>query len=129
MCESNLDARKKTRRLVGLPVFSHYGSLHEITAANTIRRWLKNEAKTGESWKYAHYKSHSSRTQKRAVLVACLRKIHLMANDVGGLYFSAIKKLKEFENLDYPVGMLRNACNRLGATTGEGAWIGIRNRL
>ena len=28
MCESNLDARKKTRRLVGLPVFSHYGSLH-----------------------------------------------------------------------------------------------------
>ena len=71
----------------------------EITAANTIRRWVKNEAKTGESWKYAHYKSHSSRTQKRAVLVACLRKIHLMANDVGGLYFSAIKKLKEFENL------------------------------
>ena len=101
----------------------------EITAANTIRRWLKNEAKTGESWKYAHYNSHSSRTQKRAVLVACLRKIHLMANDVGGLYFSAIRKLKEFENLEYPVGMLRNACNRLGATTGEGAWIGIRNRL
>ena len=101
----------------------------EITAANTIRRWLKNEAKLVESWKYAHYKSHSSRTQKRAVLVACLRKIHHMANDIGGLHFSAIKKLKEFENLDYPVSMLKNACNRLGATTGEGAWIGIRNRL
>ena len=32
MCESNLDARKKTRRLVGLPVFSHYGSLHRCLA-------------------------------------------------------------------------------------------------
>ena len=32
MCESNLDARKKTRRLVGLPVFSRYGSLHRCLA-------------------------------------------------------------------------------------------------
>ena len=101
----------------------------EITAANGIRRWLKNEAVRGENWRYAHYRSHSSITQKKAVIVACLRKVQFMASDKGILTHSALKKLEEFRQLGYPCGMLKRACAKVGTTSGEGTWIGIRNRL
>ena len=44
----------------------------QITSANGVRTWLKSNPSKGGNWKYAHYGSHSSKAQKRAVLVACL---------------------------------------------------------
>ena len=101
----------------------------QITSANGVRTWLKSNPSKGGNWKYAHYGSHSSKAQKRAVLVACLKKINLMASDKGILTYSALMKLEEFRKLRYPVHLLRKVCAQVATTTGEGAWIGIRNRV
>ena len=42
---------------------------------------------------------------------------------------SAMQKLEEFRRLRYPIGLLRGVCNFMGATTGDGTWIGIRNAI
>ena len=42
---------------------------------------------------------------------------------------SALQKLNEFKRLGYPPGLLRGVCNFMGATTGEGTWIGVRNAI
>ena len=67
--------------------------------------------------------------QKRATLTACLKKVHQMASDPDELYRSALDKCAEFSRLGYPHGVLRNACSYLGASTGEGRWITVRNAL
>ena len=52
-----------------------------------------------------------------------------MASDKTKLFDSAEKKLKEFLNLDYPIGMLWKACSRIAREEGEGAWISIRKKI
>ena len=46
---------------------------------------------------------------------------------------SILKRLetekKEFRRLHYPLSVLQKACNYLGATSGEGTWITVRNAL
>ena len=42
---------------------------------------------------------------------------------------SALAKIAEFRRLRYPINVLRKTCAYLGATTGEGAWITIRDAL
>ena len=67
--------------------------------------------------------------QKRATLTACLQKIQRMSSDPTQVYLSERDKIAEFRRLRYPDSVLRKACNFLGATTGEGAWITVRNAL
>ncbi len=91
---------------------------------------LKNaNEKETKVWRYQHFYSHATYQQKRAVLVASLRKVQKMASDADQLHVSAIAKLREFEKLKYPVWMLKKACNLLGATTNEGRWIAVRNEF
>ena len=52
-----------------------------------------------------------------------------MASDRAALHDSAVQKLAEFERLGYPRGLLRGVCNFMGATTGDLAWFGVRNRV
>ena len=52
-----------------------------------------------------------------------------MASDKQTLAESAMQKLEEFRRLRYPIGLLRGVCNFMGATTGEGTWIGVRNAI
>ena len=66
---------------------------------NAIRHWLKNVNSPGQPptvWRYAHFDSHADFTQKRATLMACLRKVHNMASDAAMLRDSAARKLFEF---------------------------------
>ena len=62
-------------------------------------------------------------------LTACLRKVHHFASDRQNLLVSAHHKAAEFRRLRYPLQVLRKACSYLGATTGEGAWITVRDEL
>ena len=97
----------------------------------SFRYKLKNDNEDGNTkvWRYQAFGSASPFLQKRATLTACLRKVHAMASDADMLYASALDKVAEFRRLRYPLGLLRKACSFLGATTGEGTWITVRQTL
>jgi hypothetical protein len=98
----------------------------------TIRHWLKNENEPWEEpkvWRYQHFHSHSPFKQKRATMLACLRKAQHMASDQRALWDSAYAKLAEFQRMGYPRGMLWDACSRMGATTRDPTWFKIRALL
>ena len=67
-------------------------------------------------WRYAHFYSYSL-AQKRAVLSACLKKIHRMASDDPALVSSAVQKLAEFRRLCYPRPLLRSASAIMAVVT------------
>ena len=98
---------------------------------NRIRYWLKNENKNGQKkvWRYQHYQSYATYGQKRATLMACLRKCQKMASDKDAMRTSAWDKIAEFIDLSYPTSILRKACNYLGATSHERTWFDIRDAL
>ena len=75
---------------------------------DSVRYRLKNENAQGPNiWRYHHYKSALPYETKRATLLACLRKVHEMTSDNSQLFRSAMEKLREFKNLQYPLGILR----------------------
>ena len=67
--------------------------------------------------------------QKKALVKACLRKVHTMASNEGNLRTSAMCKLTEFIRLGYPEPILKQICNYIATTTGKGIWIDIRKAL
>ena len=52
-----------------------------------------------------------------------------MASDSRNLYMSARAKVAEFRRLGYPDLVLQKTLSYLGATTGDGTWIRVRNAL
>ena len=42
---------------------------------------------------------------------------------------SAMNKIREFQNLAYPNTILKGACTFLAATTGNGAWMGVKRHI
>ena len=97
----------------------------------SIKYKLKNDndGGTNKVWRYQHWYSNSSFLQKRATLTACLRKVQHHASDPQCLVKGALGKMAEFRRLRYPLSVLQKACNYLGASTGEGTWITVRNAL
>ena len=75
------------------------------------------------------FHSNSPFLQKRATLVACLRKVQEMASGPHILYASALAKVEEFRRLRYPLSVLHKTCAYLGASTGEVAWLDVRDVL
>ena len=103
-----------------------------ITGENEIRHWLKNENRPGEApkiWRYAHFHSHMAYDQKKAVLKACLKKVHKMASDNTALRASAINKLQEFGRLKYPYKLLWTMCTTLGVETRNPTWFDVRDDM
>ena len=96
-----------------------------------IKHKLKNDNENGvtEIWRYQHFQSDAPFMQKRATLTACLRKVHQMADNPERLREGATDKLKEFIRLKYPKGLLKKACSFLAASSGEKAWLDVRDRL
>jgi len=104
----------------------------EITDANEIRHWLKNDNALGmppKIWRYAHFDSHGDFGQKRATLMACLSKVQKMASDSDVLRESAIQKVAEFARLNYPRKMLWTACTTMGVTTRHPTWFRVREQI
>ena len=102
-----------------------------IEPDGTIRHWLKNDNEQGQNnvWRYHHYHSHMPHLQKRAILTACLRKVHTMASDKEVLATSATYKIQEFLRLQYPPQMVRAACTYLAASTAEKTWLDVRDAI
>ena len=91
---------------------------------------LKNDNEYGINiWRYQHFYSNSTFRQKRATLIACLRKVHTYASDRAIFISSALAKIAEFRRLRYPIKLLFDICSFLGATSGEGMWIELRGEL
>jgi hypothetical protein len=64
-----------------------------------IRHWLKNDnPRDGPTrvWRYHHFASYCSYEQKRATLMACMKKVHAMASDESVLHVSALQSWKSF---------------------------------
>ena len=94
-----------------------------------FRRWLKNDntmLSPHTVWRYQDFASDTPFEQKRAVILACLKKVHAMAGDKDVLHASAITKLMEFRRLHYPPTVLRGVCTVLATVTAEYEWIKIR---
>ena len=99
---------------------------------NQVRFNLKNVNEVGRPpavWRYASYFSHGPFERKQAVITASLRKVAKMASDNNMMVPSAFQKIQEFLNVGYPPKLLRKLCAYMGTTTGNGAWIGIRNGI
>ena len=104
----------------------------EVTPCNHVRSWLKNENQPNQPpkiWRYAHFHSPSPFSQKRGVLISCLKKIDSIASDATALYNSAMQKLREFCKLSYPRNMLWAACTTLGVQTRDRVWFEVRDDL
>ena len=98
----------------------------------TVRFGLKNDNEGdchSKIWRYQHWDSNIPFGQKRATLVACLKKVQLMSSDAHSLADGALAKIAEFRRLRYPINVLRKTCSYLGATSGVGAWITVRDAL
>jgi len=96
---------------------------------NSIWHWLKNDNVRGQPpkvWRYHHFASYCSFEQKRATLMACLKKVHRMASDRYVLQCSALQKLEEFHRLQYPTAVLRGVCTYMAACTSQYGWIQVR---
>ena len=52
-----------------------------------------------------------------------------MASGPHILYTSALAKVEEFRRLRYPLSVLHKTCAYLGASTGEAAWLDVRDVL
>ena len=76
-------------------------------------------------WRYQHINSYAPYQQKRATLIATLKKVDAMASDATTCYHSAHAKIAEFARLGYPVPMLKYACQRVGRETGHGVWFTV----
>ena len=102
----------------------------ELKADGTLAYWLKNDnAQERRIWRYQHWRSHAPFAQKKALVIACLRKVHKMASDRKRRYVSALDKLREFVAIGYPVTLLRSICNLLARTTSDSTWVGVRNSI
>ena len=97
---------------------------------DTIHHWLKNDNETHTKvWRYQHFKSHGPYLQKRALLTTCLKKVHKMASSSQLLVSSGLAKVREFLKLEYPVYVVKAACGYMAASTGERAWLDVRDQI
>ena len=89
---------------------------------------LKNtneEKKEPQIWRYHHFESYGSYVQKRATLLATLKKVHHMASDETQLWYSGKEKLREFAQLQYPRGIRKYMCGLMARDTQDGTWYKI----
>ena len=107
-------------------------STFQITGKDKIQYWLKNDNQPGKPpkiWRYAHFHSHMAFNQKKAILKACLQKVHKMASDNETRRISAVHKLVEFGNLEYPYKLLWTMCTTMGVQTRNPIWFEIRDTM
>ena len=83
---------------------------------------LKNVNANGRKtvWRYHAYDSYTPAWQKKSTLVATLKKVDAMASDRMEKWASAVDKLRELEELGYPVRVRREACGVVAAECGGG---------
>ena len=95
-----------------------------------LRYWIKNDnEESTKVWRYHHFESDISLSQKQTTLIAVLRKVHKMSTEGPILYRSAVNKLKEFIRLKYPLKLCKMACSVVARETGSIIWMSVRRFL
>ena len=95
---------------------------------NRVVHRLKNANELEQRvWRYHDNGSYCSSKQKRAVFLACLRKVDKMASDNNQLWISAIAKLREFKSKGYSAPLMRYLCSIMGRDTRNVTWFKIRS--
>ena len=59
---------------------------------------------------YHSFDSYATFGQKKSTMISALKKVDYFASDNSERMVSAIHKLREFKNLDYPNDMRREVC-------------------
>ena len=101
----------------------------EVTTKGKITYRLKNDNEwcmEPKVWRYQHWYSGASYTQKRGILLATLKKVDRMASDSTQLFISATEKIREFYQKQYPPGTIGFACNMMYNSTGNRMWKHIK---
>ena len=68
----------------------------------TIVQSQKNEADLRYMWKYMHFRSHMAYKQKRAVMIAALKKTQALASNPVTTIYGAFKKDKRIRKTWVP---------------------------
>ena len=76
-------------------------------------------------WRYQHFDSYGEYMQKRSTLASTLTKVDVMASNDTQLFYSASEKLKEFKELDYPVGIRKYMCHSMAFKTENKTWFAV----
>ena len=81
---------------------------------------LKNtNTRSKEVWRYHSFDSYATFGQKKSTMIAALKKVDYFASDNSERMVSAIHKLREFKNLDYPNALRREVCEILMQESGN----------
>jgi hypothetical protein len=99
---------------------------YEGTAAGVRYRLRNDNEGERKIWRYHHYLSDLPYQMKRATLLTTLRKVHRMASDSDQLALSALSKLREFAQLQYPAGIRRFMCAIMARDTSDLTWRLVR---
>ena len=100
-----------------------------IANDDECRYWLKNENEIGrppKTGRYAHFHSFAPFATKRTVMMATLRKLQNLCSDDDILTSSAIQKLNEFIQLQYPPKLIWSICSAMAVITRNPTWFRIR---
>ena len=90
-----------------------------------MRYRLKNVNAGGEKkvWRDHSFDSYTTTEQKRSTMLATLKKVDFMASDEVERFYSAVDKLREFDDLGYPATLRRGVCGLLLKERPSLAWI------
>merc|ERR1712137_1276114 len=81
-----------------------------------------NEGDSTKVWRYQHYTSAGRYQTKVSTMMSNLAKVDFYASDNCQLILSAVAKLREYQRLQYPPGILRRACGSMAFKTGNASW-------
>ena len=110
--------RYASRRQTTEPFWTSFEVQH-----GRINYRLKNtNTRSKEVWRYHSFDSCATFGQKKSTMIAALKKVDYFASDNSGRMVSAIHKLREFKNLDYPNDMRREVCEILMQESGNIVW-------
>jgi hypothetical protein len=100
-----------------------------VNSSGQFDYWLKHDnEKTRKVWRYQHWRSHAPFAQKKALVVACMRKVHTMTSDKAQSVSQSVYPGPTTEqgtaihecsqqaerihcSLQYPTQLLRSICN------------------
>ena len=102
----------------------------DITEDGDYAFWLKNINIPGQPtqvWRYAHYNSYGTPQSKIRVAKATLQKVWNMASNPDVLTSSALQKIYEFQQLQYPPRIIWQLCNFMAVRTRDPTWFRIRS--
>ena len=97
----------------------------EIEGDNIHYRLKNSNVGQMKVWRYQDFDSYAPYAQKRATLIATLKKVDKNASSSQIRYESAMHKLKEFTDKGCPRGLTHYACCKVGWESNHKIWFAL----